>query len=364
MCIECAVSKYIRNSQIKLFKNADEVSRANPEFDYTLIGEKVHEVIGTKEALVWRLLAHKHSFGDIVSILSLETGQFEQQYLLQLLENWKRLGLVHESGHPNKVYKEPFLRKLIWLEVTFDSFDQFARWLYRLLFSKVNLKLVALGWLIVIAAGASAYADTLMNGKMMLFDSFSIPLVVFLINVGLICLALHELGHAMAMKWAKAKIIRGGVALYLGLPIMFVDTTAVWAKRRYQRVITASAGIAVNLTICALAALAAQFIQDPFWQRVVWEIFLVNTFTIGLSLIPFIKLDGYYILIDLIGIPNLSAKAHEELKLLTKHPLDFQYTRHNITLAIFGLLSSIASVLLLLFSISYWWRLIRIFLGL
>lgn len=358
------MAKYIRNSQVKLFKNADEVSKSSPEFDYTLVGEKVHEVIGTKEALVWRLLAHKHSFGDIVSILSLETGQFEQQYLLQLLENWKKLGLVHESGHPLQVPREHFLKKLIWLEVTFDSFDQFAHSLYNTILSKLNLKLVALGWLVIIASGLAAYVDTLLSGRMVLFDSFSIPLVVFLINAGLICLALHELGHAMAMKWAKAKIIRGGVALYLGLPIMFVDTTAVWAKRRYKRVITASAGIAVNLTICAVTALAAQFIQDPFWQRVVWEIFLVNTFTIGLSLIPFIKLDGYYILIDLVGIPNLSAKAKEELKLLTRHPRNFSYTRRNIFLAIFGLLSSIASVFLLLFSISYWWRLIRIFLGL
>lgn len=358
------MSKYIRNSQVKLFKNADEVNNLNSAFDYLLVGRNIHEAIGTKESLVWRLLEHKREFGELVSVMSLETGQFEQQYLEQLLKKWVELGLVREFGKPLVVHRQSILSRLIWLEVAINTFDELAHRFYKATFARVDLRVLAALWLILVATGIAAYIDVLLDGKMVLFDEFSIPLVIFLINVGLISLALHEFGHAMAMKWAKAKIIRAGVALYLGLPIMFVDTTAVWSKRRYKRIVTASAGIVVNITICAIAALLAHFILDPFWQRVAWEIFLVNIFTIGLSLIPFIKLDGYYILLDLVGIPNLSIKAQQEFKSLTRHPRSFVYTKQNMLLAIFGLLSSIASLLLLLFSIRYWWRLIHVLLGL
>ena len=69
----------------------------------------------------------------------------------------------------------------------------------------------------------------------------------------------HELAHALVCKSFGREVRRGGFALYLGIPIFFVDTTDIWLENRGRRIAVSAAGPFSDLTFggaCSLLAVA------------------------------------------------------------------------------------------------------------
>ena len=122
---------------------------------------------------------------------------------------------------------------------------------------------------------------------------------------------LHELGHAYAAKARGCRVPTIGVALLLFWPVLYTDATEAWslASRRERRAISA-AGIQVELGIAALALLAWSLLGPGMLKS---ACFLLATTTWLLSLLvnlnPFMRFDGYYLLSDWWGIPNLEARG-------------------------------------------------------
>ncbi len=140
--------------------------------------------------------------------------------------------------------------------------------------------------------------------------------------------------------------------------MLYVDTTTIWAKPRKQRIITAGAGIVVNILIASVFTIIAAT-NSGLISSFGWEIVIINLMMALFSAIPFLKMDGYYILMDLVGIPKLSHSAYAELKRMLTHVEDWRSPR-KLALGTFAVVSSIASVLLIAYSAWYWWRLIQL----
>ena len=126
---------------------------------------------------------------------------------------------------------------------------------------------------------------------------------------------LHEFGHALACKRFGGHVYRAGVALIMFAPVAFVDVTESWRFRsRWQRIVTAAAGIYVECFVAALAVFVWTHTTNPQLQSFALDICLIASLhTLLANANPLMRFDGYYILSDLTGIPNLYSSAQQEL---------------------------------------------------
>ncbi len=122
---------------------------------------------------------------------------------------------------------------------------------------------------------------------------------------------LHELGHAYTATRYGVRVNTMGVAFMLGMPLLYTDVTDAWRLRsRGQRLAIAGAGIAVELIVAVLATLAWVFLPDGTARSAA---FIVATtswlLSVAINLNPFMRFDGYYLLSDAWGIPNLQQRS-------------------------------------------------------
>ena len=129
-----------------------------------------------------------------------------------------------------------------------------------------------------------------------------------------ICL-FHELAHGFACKHFGGKVQAFGVGLYFFRPVCYCDVTDTWTfSRRSQRLVTHSAGMAMNFFLTSLALLLL-----PLGARIHWLwigiilILLVACIRAIINFNPLLRLDGYYLLADLLNIENLRQKAFDFL---------------------------------------------------
>ena len=116
--------------------------------------------------------------------------------------------------------------------------------------------------------------------------------------------AFHELGHAAGCRYGGARPGRIGAGIYLIWPSFFTNVTDSYRLSRAGRLRTDLGGLYFNLiSILALAGLYAATGN---------EILLLAIAVIHLEmleqLLPFARFDGYWILSDLIGVPDLFAR--------------------------------------------------------
>ena len=125
--------------------------------------------------------------------------------------------------------------------------------------------------------------------------------------------ALHELGHGYVAKRYGAEVRETGIMFLVFFPVPYVDASAASAIRsKWQRAGVAAAGIIVETCIAALALYAWTVMEPGLARAVMFNIMLVA----GLSTVlvngnPLLRFDGYYVLADLIEVPNLATRANK-----------------------------------------------------
>ncbi|MFE0201635.1 hypothetical protein ACFW0I_38830, partial [[Kitasatospora] papulosa] len=117
-------------------------------------------------------------------------------------------------------------------------------------------------------------------------------------------LVFHEFGHASACRYGGARPGSIGCGLFLIWPSMYTEVTDVYRIGRAGRIRTDLGGIYFNVVFVLGLALAYVLTGQPLFLA---AIYLVH-FEILEQLLPVVRLDGYYILGDLAGIPDLFGK--------------------------------------------------------
>lgn len=121
----------------------------------------------------------------------------------------------------------------------------------------------------------------------------------------------HELGHAYTATRYGCHVSTMGIALILMMPMLYSDTSDAWKlPARRQRVAIGAAGMVVECSLAALAICAWNFLDDGVLRSLA---FIVATTSLALGLAinlnPFMRFDGYYVLSDMLGVPNLHDRA-------------------------------------------------------
>ena len=139
------------------------------------------------------------------------------------------------------------------------------------------------------------------------FTLYSIPLTVAIIFA---IMTIHEFGHGLALKHFGGKVEEMGFMILYFIPAFYCNVSDAWMLNKRERILVSIAGGYVQVFIWAMATI--------MWRLLAPETLAsrICTITIAfcgiqtlLNFNPLIRLDGYYILSDLVEVPNLRPKA-------------------------------------------------------
>lgn len=174
--------------------------------------------------------------------------------------------------------------------------------------------------------------------------------LVTLFSVLSITKVVHELAHATACKRFGGECREIGLMFLIGVPCLYCDVSDAWMlPRRWQRIFISAAGILAELTLASLAALVWFFTVDgPVRDVCATVVVVCSVTTVLFNGNPLLRYDGYYMLSDAVGIPNLSAEATGVLREWVRRFLwasptirTFEFTARNFLVAGYGLLSGL-----------------------
>ncbi len=122
---------------------------------------------------------------------------------------------------------------------------------------------------------------------------------------------LHELGHAYTATRHGVRVNTMGVAFMVMMPLLFTDVTDAWRlKSRRKKLAIDCAGMGVELIIAGLATFLWVFLPDGHLRSIAFVLATTSwILSLFVNLNPFMRFDGYYILADAWGIPNLQPRA-------------------------------------------------------
>jgi putative peptide zinc metalloprotease protein len=112
--------------------------------------------------------------------------------------------------------------------------------------------------------------------------------------------AFHELGHAAALRYGGGRVRSMGVGLYLMYPAFYTDVTDNYRLGRWARVRTDLGGFYFNLVF----SLALMSVYHVTGEEFLLLVALLIDLDIAHQCLPFVRLDGYWALADLTGIPD------------------------------------------------------------
>ncbi len=229
--------------------------------------------------------------------------------------------------HRKRVTREVrgYMMNLLFIRIPLYDPNRFLdRWVR--VFGKVFTPYALILWLGIISVGLSFVVDNwgdLTKQSESVLDPENLPLLYLsfiLIKV------IHEFGHAFACKKFGQRSGGGevhvmGVMFLVFTPLPYVDASSAWAFRnKWHRVITGAAGIMVELAVASIAAVVWAKTQSGTTIHTITYnmMFLASVSTLLFNANPLLRFDGYYILSDLIEIPNLSQRSKQYLYYLVR----------------------------------------------
>lgn len=136
--------------------------------------------------------------------------------------------------------------------------------------------------------------------------------------------AVHEFAHAATCNRFGGEVHEMGIMLLVFTPIPYVDASASGAfPNKWQRALVGAAGMLAELFVAAIALFLWLNIEPGPLRGVLYNVMLIASVTTVLfNANPLLRYDGYYILSDLVEIPNLAARGTRYwMHLIQRHVL-------------------------------------------
>jgi len=288
--------------------------------------------LGSEEYALWRMLDGRQTYRQVCSRLRQQFPKLEirPQDVQSLVARLHRNGLlIAESGGQGARLLERRdeaarrRRNQGWmnlLAIRFRGVDPGAfldrayprlRWLFSKWFLAGCLAIVVAALLLV----------TVRFGE--LLSKLPEMRAYFTIENGLMLLAtlavvkiLHELGHALAAKHFGGECHEIGPMLLVFTPCLYCNVSDSWMlPARWQRIAIAAAGMAVEVVLAAVATILWWHSEPGVLNSVCFNVMLLcSVGTLLLNGNPLMRYDGYFVLSDLVGVPNLAQRSRDVLR--------------------------------------------------
>ena len=132
----------------------------------------------------------------------------------------------------------------------------------------------------------------------------------WMLLIWLLLKVVHEFAHGVACRRYGGEVPEAGVLLLLFTPMAYVNVTSMWRfPNRWHRLIVAAAGMYVELFISFLALIVWQRSSGIIGELAFNLFFMSSVTTVLFNANPLMRFDGYFMLSDLLGVPNLYGKG-------------------------------------------------------
>lgn len=285
-------------------------------------------LLSERERFLWDRMTGRNSVQDLATAYVIRYGEFDFDIIPALIRKLQRARLI-ELKAPETVREKLADRRgkqrmyhaveqsLLVLErvhvasqQVHATFVRLYRWGGFLLFTRAALFLCVLLGIAGLAAGARLWheADVIARG----LGGHPVLALLAVKLAFVLTVAVHQVVHGLALVHYRRRVREFGFTFLHGIvPTFFVDVTDIFMASRRARVVTAASGTIVHLVIGSLCFLLADRLSPGFAQAFIaasgmlqWQAFVV-------ALYPFcfIEMDGYHILVDVLGVPTLKQDA-------------------------------------------------------
>ena len=145
------------------------------------------------------------------------------------------------------------------------------------------------------------------------FQSFFSPSNIFALSIVLgMTKVLHEFGHGLTCKYFGGECHEMGVMILVLTPCLYCNVSDSWMlPSKWHRIAIGVAGVYIECVLSAVCTYIWWFTTPGMLNYLCLNIMFVSSIsTIVFNINPLLRYDGYYILSDLLEIPNLRQKAN------------------------------------------------------
>ncbi len=217
------------------------------------------------------------------------------------------------------------LTNLLFIRIPLFDPDHFLnRWvnIFGTVFSKTGLVL----WCILVSAGLYFVIGNFGKFASQSYDILSGHNLILLYLSFAFIKTIHEFSHSFACKKFGRLYGTGGQVHAMGImflvffPLPYMDASSAWAFRnKWHRVVVGAAGMLGEIAVASIAAIIWANTSEGTFQVIMHNlIFIASVSTLLFNGNPLLRFDGYYILSDLIEIPNLGPRSRKYLYYLVK----------------------------------------------
>ena len=288
-------------------------------------------------------------------VLALYTGGFLDPAPIHTDE------LITDRLDPSSPGRKKLKRFGKTLSIEWKGADRLVRFCYRYLLRPFFWWPLALVSCLVALAGLAAFIDVFVSGRFSLGEDSAQPATeaAILLALAFFLTFMHELGHSVVISHYDRKVKSAGFLIYFGSPAFFVEATDSLMLERRQRILQASAGPLTELVIAGVASLVIFAFPDGPLSSLLYKFALLNYIVIFLNLVPLLELDGYWILSDLIQVPDLRPRSLEFIQHDLWHKIR---TRERLTPQEWGLggygFAGIAFTIFSFYTAYFFWEVI------
>jgi putative peptide zinc metalloprotease protein len=224
---------------------------------------------------------------SVENVQQLVLAQFVKKGLVPLAD-----GRVAAGGTSSRSLLQLNMRVRALDGRSIDPLLQVLRWLFwpPVLALGIGVALALEVWLYFVHGVAAGIHDAL----------YAPGLLLLILLATIASAAFHELGHAAALHYGGGHPRSMGAGLYIVYPAFFTDVSDNYRLGRWARVRTDLGGFYFNLLfsigLVALYALTG--------QEVLLLVVSLANLEILRQLMPLMRLDGYWVLADLTGVPD------------------------------------------------------------
>lgn len=192
-----------------------------------------------------------------------------------------------------------------------DRLDPLAGWLFSPLAVAGWLLLAAAALLLVVARFDAAIAH--LPELSALVAPANLP---WLLGTLAVTKVLHEAGHALAARRQGGDCRELGMLLLVFTPTLYCDVSQCWMlPSKWRRMAVAAAGMYIELILATCATLVWWLTDAGGLNLLALNTMLVcSVGTLLLNGNPLLRYDGYYLLSDLVEVPNLAERASAWLR--------------------------------------------------
>jgi putative peptide zinc metalloprotease protein len=167
--------------------------------------------------------------------------------------------------------------------------------------------------------------------------------------------AAHQIVHGLALVHYRRRVREFGFTFLHGfVPTFYVDVTDIFMTSRRARVVTAVSGATVHLVLGSVCFIVALFSPlGSFTQAFAAAsgMLQLQAFVVALYPFCFIEMDGYHVLVDVLGTPTLKQEAMSWAGRLVRRAAPRQFGRQEALWATYVVLSTISVAAFVAFNV-------------